>query len=180
VEQIQLPHANCACLPPGAVQVPTEFRIWWPSPEGYQPAGAVWYYHESAGASHVISRGRRHQLRCSVALFRWQNVLLLVNSCFLVSRLHGACQPYGHQVQCLPLVSTSEGWTGVAYPSTRLRIPSAKVSGLPAEISGVPEAKTASDRQAIKITEYWFESLSARPVPCISGDLPHVKAYYLH
>jgi len=41
-------------------------------------------------------------------------------------------------------------------------------------------AKTATDRQAIKITEDWFEFISARPVLCIFWDLLHVEAYDLH
>jgi hypothetical protein len=41
-------------------------------------------------------------------------------------------------------------------------------------------AKTASDHQALKITEVWIESVSVRPVPCIFWDLPHVEAYDLH
>ena len=41
-------------------------------------------------------------------------------------------------------------------------------------------AKTASDHQAPKITEQWFEFVGARPVLCIFWDLPHVIAYDLH
>ena len=41
-------------------------------------------------------------------------------------------------------------------------------------------AKTASHHQAIKITEDWFESMGARPVPCIFWDLPYVEAYDHH
>jgi len=40
--------------------------------------------------------------------------------------------------------------------------------------------KCACNRQVIKITEDWFESLSSRPVPCIVWDCPHVEAYDLH
>jgi len=41
-------------------------------------------------------------------------------------------------------------------------------------------AKTASDCQAIKISEDCCESVSGRPVPCMLWDLPHVKGYNLH
>jgi len=43
----------------------------------------------------------------------------------------------------------------------------------------IPECKTAGNHLA-KITEDWFEPVSARPVPCIFWDLPHVEAYDLH
>jgi hypothetical protein len=39
----------------------------------------------------------------------------------------------------------------------------------------IPECKTAGNHLA-KITEDWFEPVSARPVPCIFWDLPHVEA----
>jgi hypothetical protein len=41
-------------------------------------------------------------------------------------------------------------------------------------------AKTANERQPIKIAEDWFKSVSARPVLCIFWDLLHVEAYNLH
>ena len=40
-------------------------------------------------------------------------------------------------------------------------------------------ANTASGHPPMKITEVWFESMSARPVPYIFSDLLHVKAYNL-
>ncbi|KAF8542359.1 hypothetical protein BDD12DRAFT_729202 [Trichophaea hybrida] len=42
------------------------------------------------------------------------------------------------------------------------------------------DAKRADDRQTLKTVEDWFDSTSARPVPCIFWDLPHVEAYDLH
>lgn len=41
-------------------------------------------------------------------------------------------------------------------------------------------AHTASNHQAINVTEAWFPSVSARLVPCIIWDLPHVAAYDRH
>ena len=41
-------------------------------------------------------------------------------------------------------------------------------------------AITASNHQAIMITEDWFHSVSARPVTCICRDLLHVEAYDVH
>jgi len=101
-EQIQLPRATRACLPHHAAQFWTDIRIQSPGPEGYKPAGAVWCHQDTAGASHTISRGRRHQFWCTVALSRWQNAPLLANSCILAWGSHGACQPYGRPVQCVP------------------------------------------------------------------------------
>jgi len=41
-------------------------------------------------------------------------------------------------------------------------------------------AKTARDCQAMKFSQHWLESVSARPIPSIFWDLPHVEANDLH
>jgi hypothetical protein len=41
-------------------------------------------------------------------------------------------------------------------------------------------AHTASDHLAINVTKAWFQSVSARLVPGIISDVPHVAAYNPH
>jgi len=141
-EQIQVHNIHCTCLPFSAAQIQMQLCIQWWMPVGYVPSSALWYHCESVGASHTMSQQRCYQFQCFLALCRQPNALWLPNSGIWASGSQAACQPYGHQVQCLPYVSNYKGWTRVTYSFTGHGNPPVEVSGLAAEISGVPECQT--------------------------------------
>jgi len=78
---------------------------------------------------------------CWVALCWLHNALLLAKSPLLARRSPGPCQHYTCRVQCMPKVSSSEGWTGVTHSSSGLEFPPMEVSDLPVGISGVPDCQ---------------------------------------